>query len=95
MATLRLGSKVICPIKVKAPATTVLSIIPPTSQQVITPTADPFSKVLVSDVNASIDSNIIGSNICNLLLIFLSLFFNSFIISSEFCNLYNSSEISL
>jgi len=63
MATLRLGSKVICPIKVKAPATTVLSITPTTSQQVITPTTDPFSKVLVSDVNASIDSNIIGSNI--------------------------------
>lgn len=63
MATLRLGSKVICPIKVKAPATTVLSITPTTSQQIITPTTDPFSKVLVSDVNASIDSNIIGSNI--------------------------------
>lgn len=63
MATLRLGSKVICPVKIKAPTTEVLSVVPSTSQQIITPLTNPYSKILVSDITASIDNNITGSNI--------------------------------
>ena len=63
MATLRLGSKIICPIKIKTTKTATLSVIPSSSQQIIVSDPDPYAKILVSGVTASVDDNIISSNI--------------------------------
>jgi len=63
MATLRLGSKIICPIKIKTTKTATLSVIPSSSQQIIVSDPDPYAKILVSGVTASVDNNIISGNI--------------------------------
>ena len=63
MATLRLGSKVICPLKIFAPTTITLNVVPKSYAQSFNSNYPSYSKIVVSPITADVDSNIIPENI--------------------------------
>ena len=65
MATLRFGSKIICPIKLISEITLKsLSVIPSSTTQVFTTTqSEAYNKINVSGITAAVDQNIIPENI--------------------------------
>lgn len=65
MATLRLGSKVICPLKIFTPTTITLNVVPKSYAQSFNSNYPSYGKIVVSPVTADIDSNIIPENIKN------------------------------
>lgn len=65
MATLRLGSKVICLLKIFAPTTITLNVVPKSYAQSFNSDYPSYGKIVVSPVTAEIDSNIIPENIKN------------------------------
>ena len=66
MATLRLGSKIICPIKIAKQNGTTLSVIPSTTTQTF---SGSYGEVLVNAVKSNIDANISNENIKNNIII--------------------------
>jgi len=63
MAILRLGSKIICPIKFSLPSSVSLYITPSIQQQQIIPEEGYCTKIKLSGVTSAVDSNIIPENI--------------------------------
>lgn len=63
MATLRLGSKIICPIKLPGKSTTTLTVIPSENQQTIISGNVAYNEITVQPVTHLVDKDLIAANI--------------------------------
>lgn len=63
MATLRLGSKIICPIKLPGKSTTTLTVIPSENQQTIISGNAAYNEITVQPTTHLVDKDLIAANI--------------------------------